>query len=84
MSFALLGLVAFQAYWLGFMMETKKEQFSSDVRGALEQVVRKLEKQELIILAQKQRDLQGQQDKLASIALALKAKEKSKHLKKII
>lgn len=78
MSFALLGLVAFQAYWLGFMMETKKEQFSSDVRGALEQVVRKLEKQELIILAQKQRDLQGQQDKLASMAKELKAKKKVK------
>ena len=78
MSFALLGLVAFQAYWLGFMMETKKEQFSSDVRGALEQVVRKLEKQELIILAQKQRNLQGQQDKLASMAKELKAKKKVK------
>ncbi len=82
MSFALLGLVAFQAYWLGFMMETKKEQFSSDVRGALEQVVRKLEKQELIILAQKQRDLQGQQDKLASMAKELKAKGKVKTPKK--
>ena len=82
MSFALLGLVAFQAYWLGFMMETKKEQFSSDVRGALEQVVRKLEKQELIILAQKQRDLQGQQDKLASMAKELKAKGKVKIPKK--
>lgn len=82
MSFALLGLVAFQAYWLGFMMETKKEQFSSDVRGSLEQVVRKLEKQELIILAQKQRDLQGQQDKLASIALELKSKRKPKNFQK--
>jgi len=82
MSFALLGLVAFQAYWLGFMMETKKEQFSSDVRGSLEQVVRKLEKQELIILAQKQRDLQGQQDKLASIASELKAKRKPRTLQK--
>ncbi len=82
MSFALLGLVAFQAYWLGFMMETKKEQFSSDVRGSLEQVVRKLEKQELIILAQKQRDLQGQQDKLASMAKELKAKGKVKTSKK--
>jgi len=82
MSFALLGLVAFQAYWLGFMMETKKEQFSSDVRGSLEQVVRKLEKQELIILAQKQRDLQGQQDKLASIALELKSKSKPKAFQK--
>lgn len=82
MTFALLGLIAFQAYWLGFMMETKKEQFSSDVRGSLEQVVRKLEKQELIILAQKQRDLQGQQDKLASMALALKAKGQGKVPKK--
>jgi two-component system phosphate regulon sensor histidine kinase PhoR len=82
MSFALLGLVAFQAYWLGFMMETKKEQFSSDVRGSLEQVVRKLEKQELIILAQKQRDLQSQQDKLASIALELKSKSKPKAFQK--
>ena len=82
MSFALLGLVAFQAYWLGFMMETKKEQFSSDVRGSLEQVVRKLEKQELIILAQKQRDLQGQQDKLASMALELKSKSKPKAFQK--
>ncbi len=82
MSFALLGLVAFQAYWLGFMMETKKEQFSSDVRGSLEQVVRKLEKQELIILAQKQRDLQGQQDKLASMAKELKSKSKPKAFQK--
>ena len=82
MSFALLGLVAFQAYWLGFMMETKKEQFSSDVRGSLEQVVRKLEKQELIILAQKQRDLQSQQDKLASMALKLKSKTKPKGFQK--
>lgn len=82
MTFALLGLIAFQAYWLGFMMETKKEQFSTDVRVTLEQVVRKLEKQELIILAQKQRDLQIQQDKLASMALELKAKRKEKAIKK--
>ena len=82
MTFALLGLIAFQAYWLGFMLETKKEQFSSDVRGSLEQVVRKLEKQELIILAQKQRDLQSQQDKLASMASELKAKRKANVLPK--
>lgn len=78
MTFALLGLVAFQVYWLGFMLETKKEQFSTDVRSSLEQVVRKLEKQELIILAQKQRDLQIEQDKLASIASELKARRKVK------
>ena len=82
MTFALLGLVAFQAYWLGFMLETKKEQFSTDVRSSLEQVVRKLEKQELIILAQKQRDLQSQQDKLASMATELKAKSKPKAFQK--
>ena len=45
-------------------------------------MVRKLEKQELIILAQKQRDLQGQQDKLASMAKELKAKKKVKTPKK--
>jgi two-component system phosphate regulon sensor histidine kinase PhoR len=47
MTLALVGLIAFQAYWLGFMLETKKEQFASDVQDGLAQVVRKLEKEEL-------------------------------------
>jgi two-component system phosphate regulon sensor histidine kinase PhoR len=76
MAFALLGLIAFQAYWLGFMLETKKEQFAADVRLSLDQVVRKLEKQELFILAQKQKKLEAQQEKLASITQKLSTKPK--------
>ena len=77
MAIALMGLIAFQAYWLGFMLETKKEQFAADVRSSLDQVVRKLEKQELVILAQKQKTLETQQEKLASVTQKLASKPKS-------
>ena len=77
MAIALMGLIAFQAYWLGFMLETKKEQFAADVRSSLDQVVRKLEKQELVILAQKQKNLETQQEKLASVTQKLATKPKS-------
>jgi two-component system phosphate regulon sensor histidine kinase PhoR len=58
------------------MLETKKEQFAADVRSSLDQVVRKLEKQELFILAQKQKKLEAQQEKLASITQKLSTKPK--------
>lgn len=59
MSFALLGLIGFQAYWLHFMLETKQENFAKDVRNSLEQVVRKLEKQELVVLAERQKKFES-------------------------
>jgi two-component system phosphate regulon sensor histidine kinase PhoR len=69
MSFALLGLIGFQAYWLRFMLETKRENFAKDVRNSLDQVVRKLEKQELVVLAERQK-------KFESVAAAPKPKFK--------
>jgi two-component system phosphate regulon sensor histidine kinase PhoR len=69
MSFALLGLIGFQAYWLRFMLETKQENFAKDVRTSLDQVVRKLEKQELAVLAERQK-------KFESVASAPKPKKK--------
>jgi two-component system phosphate regulon sensor histidine kinase PhoR len=69
MSFALLGLIGFQAYWLRFMLETKQENFAKDVRTSLDQVVRKLEKQELAVLAERQK-------KFESVANAPKPKKK--------
>ena len=69
MSFALLGLIGFQAYWLRFMLETKQENFAKDVRTSLDQVVRKLEKQELVVLAERQK-------KFESVAAAPKPKFK--------
>lgn len=59
MSFALLGLIGFQAYWLRFMLETKQENFAKDVRTSLDQVVRKLEKQELVVLAERQKKFES-------------------------
>lgn len=76
MTLALLGLIAFQAYWLGFMLETKKEQFASDVQDGLAQVVRKLEKQELVMLAQRQQTYETQQKKLKELSVKL-ASEKN-------
>ncbi|MHA8076202.1 sensor histidine kinase [Aquirufa sp. TARAVU-A1A] len=80
MTLALLGLIAFQAYWLGFMLETKKEQFASDVQDGLAQVVRKLEKQELVMLAQRQQSYESQQQKLKALSkkLAVKPQKKPK------
>ena len=76
MTLALVGLIAFQAYWLGFMLETKKEQFASDVQDGLAQVVRKLEKQELVMLAQRQQTYESQQKKLKELSAKL-ASEKN-------
>ncbi|MDT8888052.1 sensor histidine kinase [Aquirufa regiilacus] len=76
MTLALVGLIAFQAYWLGFMLETKKEQFASDVQDGLAQVVRKLEKQELVMLAQRQKTYETQQKKLKELSAKL-ASEKN-------
>jgi two-component system phosphate regulon sensor histidine kinase PhoR len=73
MTLALLGLIAFQAYWLGFMLETKKEQFSADVADGLAQVVRKLEKQELVMLAQRHSSFETQQQKLKALSSKLAA-----------
>jgi two-component system phosphate regulon sensor histidine kinase PhoR len=75
MSLALLGLIAFQAYWLGFMLETKKEQFAVDVQDGLAQVVRKLEKQELVMLAQRQKSYESQQQKIKELADKLSSKK---------
>ncbi len=74
MTLALVGLIAFQAYWLGFMLETKKEQFASDVQDGLAQVVRKLEKQELVMLAQRHKTYEIQQQKIKDLSSKLAAK----------
>lgn len=71
MTLALVGLIAFQAYWLGFMLETKKEQFAADVQDGLAQVVRKLEKQELVMLAQRHKTFEAHQQKIKELSTKL-------------
>jgi len=84
MTLALIGLIAFQAYWLGFMMESKKEQFTVQARDAIEQVVRKLEKQELVVLAQRQRLYEKQKKELDLMTEKLASKPKKTSIKQNI
>ncbi|MHA8056523.1 ATP-binding protein [Aquirufa nivalisilvae] len=74
MTLALIGLISFQSYWLGFMLETKKEQLAVDIRDGMEKVVRKLERQELYVLSQKQREYEGQQKEIAALEKKLASK----------
>ncbi|CAM4230240.1 ATP-binding protein [Aquirufa beregesia] len=74
MTLALIGLISFQSYWLGFMLETKKEQLAADIRDGMEKVVRKLEKQELYVLSQKQREYESQQKEIAALEKKLASK----------
>ena len=74
MTLALIGLISFQSYWLGFMLETKKEQLAADIRDGMEKVVRKLERQELYVLSQKQREYENQQKEIAALEKKLASK----------
>ncbi len=78
MSVALIGLIAFQAYWLGYMLESKEENFNSEVRSSLDQVVRKLEKQELLVLAERKKDYEDEQKKVATLSEKLNLSENKK------
>jgi two-component system, OmpR family, phosphate regulon sensor histidine kinase PhoR len=78
MSFALLGLIAFQMYWLGFTVRSKNDQFGSDVRDAMQQVVRKLSQQEMYYLMQRKIASDQNQKQLLAIAKPVEQKEKTK------
>ncbi|WP_064196164.1 MULTISPECIES: sensor histidine kinase KdpD [Emticicia] len=65
MLLAMLGLIAFQWYWIENAISVKKEQFDRDVNDALLATVQKIEKQEVIFLANQQMKAQEQQKLLA-------------------
>ncbi len=65
MLLALLGLMAFQWYWIENAIAVKKEQFDRDVNDAMLATVKKIEKQEVIFLANQQMKAQEQQKLLA-------------------
>lgn len=48
MSFALLGLIYFQFYWIDSVLKANEERFKNDVREVLRIVTLKLEKQEVL------------------------------------
>ncbi len=54
MAVALLGVIAFQLYWINHAIAVKNEQFTQQVQNALQAVVMKLERQEALqIVTQK-------------------------------
>jgi two-component system phosphate regulon sensor histidine kinase PhoR len=65
MLLALFGLIAFQWYWIENAISVKKEQFDRDVNDAMQATVRKIEKQEVIFLANQQMKVQEQRRLLA-------------------
>ena len=80
MAFALLGLIVFQMYWLGFTVRTKNEQFGSDVRDAMQQVVRKLSQQEMYYFMQ--RKIATEENKKQLLAIAKPSETPKKHKNK--
>ena len=81
MSFALLGLIAFQMFWLGFTVRSKNDQFGSDVRDAMQQVVRKLSQQEMYYFMQ--RKIASDENQKQLMAIAKPVEQKSKIKKKL-
>lgn len=77
MLLALIGLVAFQWYWIQNAIEIKNEQFDKKVFEILTESSRKIEKQEILFLA-KQRMINNEKNRLISIS-----KKPNKSLKKI-
>lgn len=51
MSLALLGIIAFQLYWIRSAVQLSEQQFEREVQQALIEVVQRLEKQEVITLS---------------------------------
>ncbi|RIV27652.1 sensor histidine kinase [Fibrisoma montanum] len=68
MAVGLLGLVGLQSYWIGSALRLQKEQFDYKVTDALQEVVRTLERQEILNLAQKRIQAHDQQNRLMAIA----------------
>jgi two-component system, OmpR family, phosphate regulon sensor histidine kinase PhoR len=65
MLLTLIGLISFQWYWIENAISVKKEQFERDVNDAMQATVRKIEKQEVIFLANQQLKVQEQKKLLA-------------------
>jgi len=67
MGLAVLGLIGFQGYWIKSGLTLRNEQFTLKVTDALQDVVRKLEKQEIIYLIRQREQIEQQQRKLEAL-----------------
>ena len=68
MTIGLVGLVGLQLYWINSALQLQKEQFAYKVTDALQEVVRTLERQEIVYLTKQRVQAQEQQNSLMAIA----------------
>ena len=68
MAIGLLGLVGLQLYWINSALYLQKQQFAYKITDALQEVVRTLERQEIVYLTRQRIQAREQQNQLMSIA----------------
>ena len=68
MCLALIGLIGFQWYWIREAIAIKNDQFNQKVSESVQQVVHRLEKQEMMYLLQRRIETEQQKSKLDRIA----------------
>lgn len=68
MCLALIGLIGFQWYWIREAIAIKNDQFNQKVSESVQQVVHRLEKQEMMYLLQRRIEAEQQKSKLDRIA----------------
>jgi two-component system phosphate regulon sensor histidine kinase PhoR len=67
MCLALIGLIGFQWYWIREAIAIRNEQFNQKVADSVQEVVHRLEKQEMMYLLQQRIETEQQKDKLNRI-----------------
>lgn len=65
MLIAMIGLITFQWYWIENAISVRQEQFDRNVNDALQETVKKIEKQEIIFLANQKMKIEEQKKLLA-------------------
>lgn len=68
MCLALIGLIAFQWYWIREAIDIRNDQFNQKVSESVQEVVHRLEKQEMMYLLQRRIETEQQKSKLDRIA----------------
>ena len=67
MCLALIGLIGFQWYWIREAIAIRNEQFNNKVAESVQEVVHRLEKQEMMYMLQQRIETEQQKDKLNRI-----------------
>lgn len=68
MAVGLLGLIGLQLYWISSALRLQREQFTYKVTDALQEVVRTLERQEIVYLTRQRVQAHEQKNRLMAIA----------------